>query len=120
MQINYPAQVDTDLKKIKFLFRLIEIFRLGHNFIGYWWKTGFISETQWNNTLDNNVPAPVADWVRNRYIYHSQLSDNEWSDFRIWYEDHFKWIMYYRNIQMQIFFDENTNDSIVNINGVLT
>ena len=71
MNINYPSSINTDMKKIRFIFRVIEIFRQGHNFMGYWWKTGFTSETQWNNALNNQIPVPAANWIRNHYIYHS-------------------------------------------------
>lgn len=121
MQINYPPSINTDRKKIAFIFRVIEVLRLGHNFMGYWFKTGFTSETQFNNALNNQIPAPAKNWILNHYTYKPKLTEAEWKDFlQVKFENREKWILHFRNIVMQKFFDNTAGDSVVDLDGVLT
>jgi len=70
--LTFPVNCDTPRKRTEYCYRAEELLRLLHNVIGTWYREG-ITETKWNK---------LPQKIKNRYPYKSQLSENEWADFR--------------------------------------
>jgi hypothetical protein len=91
--------------------------------MGYWKNTGFLTETKYNNGL-NQIPAPAKDWILDNYPYTSHgefLSEGVYNAFieNKW-EQRYSWIFHYRNEHIQHFYDDGSDDSIINLDTVLT
>ena len=56
-KVKYPKHIDSDQKKIQYLFRLTEVMRLRHNEKGIDYKEGRITESEW---------LEFVEWFRER------------------------------------------------------